>query len=175
MEKLEDKLVNMASEQIMPVRTNKTIAFVITIVGLVLFILAFVGLTDISAVKIGLIVTGIGVLTFGVVDISKAFHSEYKHFVYEPSGKKLKKYHAYVSHNDLPKIGRYLQENCFESLKNIQKEASSNKYLEIMATDDAAIVLAQTFEYIPYNYEPTSEIFILKGDAARLVLEFCKV
>ena len=174
MEKLEDKLVNMASEQIVPVKTNKTTAFIIALVGLVLFILTFVGLTDLLAIKIALVVVGGGVLIYGIVDISKAFHSEYKHFIYEPNGKKLKKYIAYVSNNDLPKIERCMRESNFNSLKSIQKEVSSNKYLETRATDDAAIVFAQIYEYIPYNYEPSSEVFTLNGEAARLVFDFCK-
>lgn len=174
MSNIEASIKNMGSEQIIAVAPNKSTPFVITIVGLVLFIVGIVGVIGVAAVNTTLIVVGVVLLVYGSVKIIKAFSSDYSHFVYEPTGGKLKKYTLFFQPEERERLHSILKDGNFKTLARIKKEMNAKEMLEVMATDDAAILLAQTSEYVPHYYAPVSDLFVYKDGKAKELLEYCR-
>ncbi|MDL2296642.1 tetraspanin family protein [Bacteroidales bacterium OttesenSCG-928-B11] len=174
MENLEAKLKDLSTEQIKPIPSNKTLPVVLIIISLILCVVGIVGFIKISAVNTTLLVAGVILLIVGIVMMVKATTNEFSHFIYEPTGGKLKKYAVFFHPENRERINTILETGNFNALKKVSKEMNAKSMIEIMTTDDAVIVLAQTFEYIPYNYEPMSDIFIYKDGKGRELMEYCK-
>lgn len=171
-ELLDEKIKNLSTEQIIPVKPGRAVPVVLCIAGAVLLILGSIRVIDQSTVNLLLIVAGIILLLFGLISVMRTFGKDSYYYIYEPSGKKIKKHKIYLNPDDMPKLSRALEDRNFNGLKSIAKEPNAKEMLVVMAPDDASVLLAQTFEYIPYNYEPTSQVYILKGNDARQIWEF---
>ena len=72
------------------------------------------------------------------------------------------------------KIISYINKNDFSEIKSLKKVANSGKRLEVRGADNAAIVIFQFSEYIPHNFFPASPVVVLRGNEAKVMLEFIK-
>lgn len=163
---LDPRIVAVPSNKIMPV--------IITVIGLALFLVGLLGVITNSIVNTLLMIVGFAVLIYGGVKAVRVFTNPYSGYIYQPTGGKLKKHSVFIQPENLQTINTILTGGHFNALKNVKKEMSAKGLLEIMATDDTAIVMAQIFEYIPYNYEPVSEVFIFVDGKGKELLEFCQ-
>jgi hypothetical protein len=71
-------------------------------------------------------------------------------------------------------IIHFLGEQNYNSLKGVIQENPSNKLVSVMASDKGSFVLAQVCEYIPFSYEPTTPVYALKDEKAKLLSDFCR-
>lgn len=153
------------------IKPNKIVPVVILIIGIVALLCGIIGFISSKAANITMIILGIVVIIFGIVQLVNASK---EHFMHQSSGKKIKKHRIFLTQEGMQKIDRFITEKENHSLKNIQKEMNANKLLVVMSTDDASFLLAQLFEYIPYVYEPTSLVYHLTENKAKMLLDFCK-
>lgn len=167
---IEDQIKDMSDEQIVPMTPNCALPILLIVAGVVLAVLGIVGIAS-GTVNTILIVLGI---IIAIIAIPLLVNSSKEHYIYKPTGKKFKKYTVFLSENDFHKVADSLREQNFNFLKNIQKEMNAKAMLTVMAPEDGSIALAQLFEYIPYNYEPRSPVYTIKGNNAKLILDFCK-
>lgn len=171
---IEEKIKNMQDEKIIPVKSNKVIGYIYMALGVVLFVLGITGIIETTILNNTLMVIGILLLLFAIFKIIKTNKSIYSHFIYEPTGKKLKKFSIYLDLADMNKLEKCIESKNYSDFKNIKKEMNSSHLLVLMGTDDGAIFLIQPFEYIPYNYHPTANVTVLHDKDAQIMLDFVK-
>jgi hypothetical protein len=160
--------------RIVAVPSNKTMPIIIAVIGLALFLVGMLGVIAHSIVNTLLMIVGFAVLIYGGVKAARAFTNPCSGYIYQPTGGKLKKHTVFIQPENLQKVNTIFTDGHFNALKNVKKEMNAKGMLEIMATDDTAMVMAQIFEYIPYNYEPVSDVFIFMDGKGKELLEFCQ-
>ncbi len=171
---IDEKIKNMQEEKIIPVKSNTTIGYIYMALGVVLFVLGITGIIETIILNNTLMVIGILLLLFAIYKIIKTKKSIYSHFIYEPSGKKFKKFSIYLDLADINKLEKCIESKNYSDFKNIKKEMNSPHLLVLMGTDDGTIFLIQPFEYIPYNYHPTANVTVLHDKDAKIMLDFVK-
>jgi len=171
---INEKIKNMQGEKIIPVKSNTAIGYICMAIGLLLIILGIIGIIELKSINSTMTVVGIILLLYAVFNIIKTKKSIYSHFIYEPTGKKLKKYSIYLDLADMNKLEKCIESKNYSDFKNIKKEMNSPHLLVLMGTDDGAIFLIQPFEYIPYNYHQTSDVVVLHDKDAKIMLDFVK-
>lgn len=168
---IDQKIKNMPEYKIITKKSNIAGPVVLSVIGVGMLIAGAIGLFT-KSLNITFILVGIAILALGIILIVSNLNKEI--FIYQPTGKKMRKHKIYLNHNNMQKLSHCLDHNQFKSLSHIEKEMNANKMLVIMVPDDGAIAVAQTFEYIPYHYEPTSPVYIIVEQGAKELLNFCK-
>lgn len=172
METIDNKIKNMGNDDIIIKKSNPIAYLILSIIGVALCIIGFAMSAQLGSYNTLCIVAGLIILLVGIILwVSNANQEEY---IYRPNGQKLKKYKIYLNHSNMDKLVHCLENQSYDSLKKIEKEMNANKMLVAMITNDGSFALAQTFEYIPYVYEPTGEVHIIKEHGAKSILEFCR-
>jgi hypothetical protein len=171
---IDEKIKNMQNEKIIPVKSNTVIGYILLTIGLLLFILGIIGLIEVKSINTTIIIIGLVLLCYAIFKIIKTKKSIYSHYIYEPTGKKLKKFSIYLDLADMNKLEKCIESKNYSDFKNIKKEMNSPHLLVLMGTDDGAIFLIQPSEYIPYNYHPTSDVIVLYDKDAKIMLDFVK-
>lgn len=172
-ESLEEKIQNMNDEKIIKTKKSPIQAILVTLSGIVLLIL---GVTVISNDMLTLLLSAIGVaiIILGIVLIILNTGKNAVDYVYEPTGKKMKKYKVYLNEQDTHLMISCINNNDFKKISQLKKNLSTGHMLECLGTDDAQIFIIQLMEYIPHNYVPSSPVIILRGDDANAMLELVK-
>jgi hypothetical protein len=170
---IEERIQNMKEEKILKVKSNPLGSIMIMIVGIVIII---VGATIIHSESLTplLVIAGIATASVGIFYLLKKTGKNSGDYIYEPTGKKLKKYKIYIDSNDAKKAIACISNNNFSGIKNIKKTIDSGYLMEIRGTDDGLIFLFQLLEYIPHNYEPSSPVIVLQGEDAKMMFDFVK-
>ncbi|MDR0604596.1 MAG: hypothetical protein LBG80_09870 [Bacteroidales bacterium] len=173
-ERIESKIQNMKEEKILKVKSNPLSSIIITITGIMIVIL---GLTIIHGETLTPLFIMAGAITaiVGVIYLVMKTGKNAGDYIYEPTGKKLKKYKMYVESNDAKKIITSITNNNFSGMKNIKKAAYSGFLMEIRGTNDGAIFIFQLLEYIPHDFVPSSPVVVLHGEDAKTMFDILKV
>ena len=171
---INEKIKNMPEEKIIPVKSNTITGYIFLVIGVALFIIGIIGIIEMKSVNITMVIVGMVLLLYAVFKIIKTKKSAYSHYIYEPTGKKLKKFTIYLNLADMNKLEKCIELKDYSDFKNIKKEMNSPHLLVLMGTDDGAIFLIQPFEYIPYYYHQTSDVVVLHDKDAKIMLDFVR-
>lgn len=172
-EYIEEKIQNMHEEKIIKTKKIPLQSIIITLAGIALLILGITVLNN-EITSIVLVVFGISLVIPGTVLIIITVGKKSFDYVYEPTGKKLKKYTAYLNEQDAYAMMSCFHNNDFKAINRLKKTMHSGHLLECRGTDDGQIFLVQHFQYIPYDYIPSSAVIILRNNEAKAMLNWIK-
>lgn len=68
-----------------------------------------------------------------------------------------------------------LEERAFDGQKEIRVKNDGGLRIDYMTSQDGRFVAVQLFQYVPYAYEPVSDIFYYTGDDAGAFVNCLKV
>ncbi|MCL2132500.1 MAG: hypothetical protein FWH36_08670 [Lentimicrobiaceae bacterium] len=170
LESLEEKIKNMEDEKIIKKKGNPIYSVVLLIAGVAVIVF---GAAVLHGGSLGFltITSGIVIAVAGLIYILK---NTGIYYVYEPTGKKLKKYKVSLDESDAKKIVSCISSKNFTAVKYMKKVITSGDLIEARGTDDGAVFLFQLSKYVPHNFVPSTPIVVLHGEDAKLMLEFVK-
>lgn len=123
-----------------------------------------------SGVYLGVVTLSIlGIIFFIIKIISGS-----KNMVYTPSGSRIKNYSLFFKNEDYDKLVKSFGSGNINSLYNISSGGNSGLRVDIIVSDDGKFAVCQIFKYIPYNYEPASEIYSIKESDIAMLNECIK-
>jgi hypothetical protein len=172
-ERIEEKIRNMKEEKILKVKSNPFASIMVIIAGILIVVLGTTIVRGESLTPL-LVVTGVVIAIAGMIYLIKKTGKNSGDYIYEPTGKKLKKYKIYIDSNNARKMISCISNNDFKGIRNMKKTLDSGCLMEIRGTDDGAIFLFQLLEYIPHDFVPSSPIIVLHGEDAEMMLNFVK-
>lgn len=172
-ELLEEKIQNMSDEKIIKTRKSPILAILITLAGVVLLILGVTAISN-ETLTLSLSAIGVVVIIFGIILITLNTGKNAVDYVYEPTGKKMKKYKVYLNEQDTHLMVSCINNNDFKKISQLKKNLDTGHRLECLGTDDAQIFITQLMEYVPHSYVPSSPVIILRGDDANAMLKLVK-
>ena len=138
------------------------ISFVLLIIGLGLFAIVWTQEDTSSSLSMSLLTVG---AIFILLSIYRFFWKS-KEWVYLPSGSTAKEGSCFFDTGQFNDIYNELNEKKMIGERHISVKNSGNIRLDYMLTTDHKYAAIQLFKYIPYTYEPASNIIYLKGKDA---------
>jgi hypothetical protein len=172
-ERIESKIQNMKEEKILIVKSSPLSSIIIMITGIIIVILGITVVHSESLTPLLVIAGGIAAIV-GVIYFVMKTGKNAGDYIYEPTGKKLKKYNVYIDPGDARKIISCISNNNFSGIKTIKKTMDSGFLMQIRGTDDGLIFLFQLLEYVPHDFVPSSPVIVLHGEDAQTMLDFVK-
>ncbi len=170
---IEDKIQQIENEKIIKVKSNPLNAIILLIAGIIAIILGVIIIHN-ETLKLSVVLLGVVIAIVGLIYLLTKTGKNSFDYVYEPTGKKLKKYKVYLDVNDAKKIFSCINNNNFAGLKNIKKTMDSGHLMDVRGTDDGSVFLFQVLEYIPHDFVPSSPVIVLHGEDAKQMLDFVK-
>ena len=172
-ESLEEKIQNMNDEKIIKTKKNPVQAILITLVGVALLV---VGIIAINNEMLSMLLNAVGVclIIFSVILIVINTGKNAFDYVYESTGKKMKKYKVYLNEQDTHIMVSCINNNDFKKINQLKKNMDTGHMLECLGTDDAQIFLCQLMEYVPHQYVSSSPVVILHDENAKAMLDLVK-
>lgn len=89
-----------------------------------------------------------------------------KNLIYTPTGSIVKKGSCFFDTGSLSLFREMLEEKAFDGQKEIRVKNDGGLRIDYMTSQDGRFVAVQLFQYVPYAYEPVSDIFYYTGDDA---------
>jgi membrane-bound ClpP family serine protease len=163
----------MKDEKIIQTKKSPVQSIIITLVGVALLILGIIVVNN-ETLAILLVVAGVAIIICGIVMIALAMGKNSFDYIYEPTGKKLKKYKIYLNEQDSRTFISCINANDFKKINKFKKSMDTGHMLECMGTNDGEIFVFQLSEYVPHSYVPSSPVITIHGDEARAMLELVK-
>ncbi|MDR0368889.1 MAG: hypothetical protein LBH82_07125 [Bacteroidales bacterium] len=169
-ELLDEKIQNMNDEQIIKTKKSPLQPVVIILAAIALLVSGIVAVNN-ETLAILLVVAGIGTSILGIIMLATNTGKGAFDYVYQPAGKKLKKYRIYLNEQDARIMVSCIGSNDFKKVSQLKKSLDTGHLLHCRATSDASIFLFQLLEYIPHDYVASSPVIVLRGEDARLMLQ----
>lgn len=170
--KIEEELNNLSVEGICNKGKNTLKSILWIVIGAALFVISVIVPNISDTLKMAMIVLGIGFFLYGIIELLLGMHCD--KFVYQPTGKKLKKYNIYILSDDRSKTHEFFNQRNFLKINDLHKTMTSGCLLMVMATDDGKCCVLQMYELVMDEFEPTSHSILLTGEQATLVYKFLK-
>lgn len=117
-----------------------------------------------------IIMVGLGIMGWGAM----AFIIKKERYVYQPTGKILKKHKVYVAPNQSSKLYQIVENNKYDDLQSLGHTSQSNLSLEVFCSEDEQYALVQVMEFIPYNDVPMTSVKVCEGTQAKQIAYFLK-
>ena len=108
--------------------------------------------------------------TLGAVAILLAlyrFTFSSRQLVYQPTGSKIVKDSLHFDSAKINRVRQALDNRDIDSLSTLELKSSANARMDVMKSKDGNLVAVKLYEYIPYTYEPASDIYLLTGEEAQ--------
>ncbi len=86
--------------------------------------------------------------------------------IYKPTGSPICIHEIYFSSAGLATLNHALENKEFDQIRKIMEHEGKNARLDLWVSKDGRFISAQIFEYVPYNYQPTSPIYQFTDDEA---------
>ncbi|MCP9612330.1 hypothetical protein [Coprobacter tertius] len=146
----------------------------ISLIGCILLIAGIIivyaqTLLDVTATsaKLALMLVGAVCILVGLVKLLMGK----KYIIYQGSGSKVKNMNLFFDSHEINKLQGLLESKQFEYLQKL-KPAEGNKAgvrLDLLVSEDKKFAAAQVFQFIPFKYEPASDLInFYDEDAATL-------
>lgn len=120
-----------------------------------------------SAIGMGLMVLGAGLFLMGVFRMLW----KSKKVVYLPTGSVAKERTVFFDLKYLEKLTNLVATGSF-SAKEIKSEASGNIRMDVILSEDKKFAAVQLFQFVPYNYQPVTEVRYFTNEDAVAVATF---
>ncbi|MCD8072027.1 MAG: hypothetical protein LUE10_02410 [Alistipes sp.] len=162
---IHEAIYDLGIDGVEPRRQSPITAGVITLAGLIIFILSFIGpIGSNPNLKSGFALCGILVLAAGIIKLCSVYAGKGKPY-YKPAGGFMRKYEVTAEAAQKENIRRLLTEGKLSQLGKIPPGEASAVKAVIYRSPDDELAVAQMLEYVPHAYRPATGIIILKkGD-----------
>lgn len=132
------------------------------LIGIVLMVMALSNIKDTkSSIYFLTIILSITAMVIGVV---KIFFGG-KERVFTPTKSKVREYSLKYAMRDYATLKTALESGDLRAMQKVELTETSELRMDILISEDNQFATCQIFEWIPYSYEPKSELFTLKPNA----------
>ena len=110
-------------------------------------------------------------LTLGTILLLVALYRMFwrsRETVYLPTGSCITEGSYYLDTCDLNGLSSMLEQGDFNASKGIAFKVSGNARMDYMLSKDHQFVAVQLFRFVPYTYEPASQVYYYTGNEAAL-------
>ncbi|MEG1573234.1 MAG: hypothetical protein RSC04_06540 [Bacteroidales bacterium] len=128
---------------------------------------SFGGVDNKAALYLALMTFGIIFVLVGVVML--IFNRG--QWIYVPTKSEIKSYEIFFKSDSLHSLMQALETGNIMSLYPMKGESGQGVRLNALLSKDGKFAACQVYKYVPYNYEPASEIYTIKDPVAS---EFCE-
>lgn len=111
------------------------------------------------------------VLTLGTIFLLIAMYRFFwrsRDLVYTPTGSVIVDGSCFLDICDLKQLEEMLEQGKFEMSDRLTFKHSGNVRMDYMLSKDRKFAAVQLFKFIPYTYEPISQVFYYTDETARL-------
>ena len=134
-------------------------------VAILYYVSVYNGVSQNDMLSSVMIMLGIGVIAWGTI----LFVAGKELYVYQPTGKVLKKHKVYVAPHQSSKLYQIFNDGQYNDLQKIDRMNQSNISVEAFCTDDDEYAVVQVLEFVPYNDVPTSPVKVCVGTNAKQI------
>lgn len=155
------------SEPIFEKKKNNPLISVLIIVASIVILILSLQMSAGDSVRMLLLSVGIlGILVGAGLFIGQCCSS---HYEYSPTHSKMKRYHRYIDSDNRQLCRDILSNKDMTKLSGVQTCASSSFMLVFYLSVDKQFGVVQLQEYIPHNFEPTTEVETLNTDGVKAI------
>ncbi|MDY5969389.1 MAG: hypothetical protein SPJ13_05200 [Bacteroidales bacterium] len=156
---INEYLRSGAEKDIKPKRNNPILWVALAVIGLLLLFVAF---TTKMSDSLQTTILFLGVSCFAVGVVAALVSCRRFHYVYRPTGKKLKATERYLPNSEKENVRQAMAAGNVARLQGLKPVVTSNTLLRTFTTDDGQISAAQLFEYNNYDLQPVAPAIILR-------------
>lgn len=136
---------------------------------------SFLGLSGVVAVIVSVcmdeltITLNMALLTVGTILLLVALYRIFwksTEVVYIPTGSVISEGTRYMDSCDLTELTRLIEDRNFSLSLRMTFKQSGNGRLDYLISKDRQFAAVQLFRFIPYTYEPTTQVYYYTGDDA---------
>lgn len=132
------------------------------LIGIVLMVMALSEISDTkSSIYFFTIIVSVIAMIIGII---KIFFGG-KERVFTPTKSKVREFTLKYSSRDYSTLKTALETGDLRDMQNLKMTENSELKMDILISDDNQFATCQIFEWIPYSYEPKTEIYTLKPNA----------
>lgn len=152
-------------------RTNVSgliFSFTMLLVGVLAFLSTLELADRSSTLSMALMVFGIGLFLVGAFRLfwkSKAV-------VYLPTGSITREHSAFFDLKHLDKLADLVNSRSFTSQSSLKSEPSGNIRMDVILSEDRKFAAVQLFQFVPYTYQPVTEVHYFTNEEASAVAAF---
>jgi hypothetical protein len=110
----------------------------------------------------------------GIVLLAMSLSGTLTHYVYLPTGSRMKKRKLYLGLDDYHLAVEAIGSANYKSMSTLQSTNSSNGALQLLYSRDGAIVLMQAGRYDTGHFEPETPVACLTGAETATIQHLCK-
>lgn len=145
--------------------TSKTSILISSFLAILGIVSIWIGLDlNVSSVTMGMTLLTIGT-TLLLVALYRAFWKS-REIVYNLTGSTIIEGTRYMDTCNLQALLRTLEQKTFEQLSDLSLKSSGNIRLDYMLSKDGQFAAIQLFRFLPYMYEPVSQVYCYIGNDA---------
>ena len=114
-------------------------------------------------------------LTLGTIFILIALYRLFwksMEMIYLPTGSKVSEGSCYIDSCDLPEMARLVENKNFSLSSKFSFKQSGSGRLDYLISEDRQFAAVQLFRFVPYAYEPASQIYYYTGDDAAAFVRY---
>ncbi len=151
-----------------PYISKKTSVFAI-VVSLMLAFLAIAMIVVSVSVDYFSTVMNMSLLTLGTILLLLALYRIFwksVEVIYLPTGSVVLEGTFYIDSCDLPVMKQMMESKNFSLLTEMNFKSSGNGRVDYLTSKDGQFVAVQLFRFVPYTYEPASQVYYYMGDDA---------
>ena len=138
------------------------VSVALVVVGIAAIILALDLNTAPSTLSMVLLTVG---TIFLLIALYRLFWRS-KELVYTPTGSSISEGSCYWDVSDLQELARLLEQSDFASTAPLTVKLSGNVRLDYILSKDRKFAAVQLFRFVPYVYEPVSQVYYYTGEVA---------
>ena len=97
-----------------------------------------------------------------------------RHIVYVPTGSPIRKYFCYFESDELQRVAAALQSSDITALSRVAKKFGGNVRLDYFVSADSNFCAVQLFQYVPYTYEPVTQVIFFRNEDAKTLSAYLK-
>lgn len=144
------------------------ISSLMLLAGILLFVLTFELHVHSSTISMALMVVGTGLFLWGVF---RLFWKS-RQLVYLPTGSVVKERSMFFDVKDLESLTQMVNATDFSAGMDVQRCVSGNVRMDLLLSADHQFIAVQLFQFVPYNYQPVTQVRYFTGNDAAVFATF---
>lgn len=116
-----------------------------------------------------LLLTTVGIV--GIVISLIKLVSGTKKWVYTPTGSSIKEYSIFFKPTEMYNLKRAIESGDIKSIDSMVNDTNNGIRFDVAMSKDSKFAACQLFEYVPYNYEPATDVYRIDDKALG---DFCR-
>lgn len=170
-QEINEYLRSGAEKDIMSKHNNPLLWIALAALGLLLLALAFLSKMN-DSLQTALLFFGVSCVAVGVVTAAVSSHR--LHYVFVPTGKKMKSVERYLPNGEKEPVRQAIAAGNVARLSDIKPVVTSNTLLKTFTTEDGQISAIQLFEYNNYDLQPVAPAIVLRDANVTPLVAFLK-